>query len=82
MNQEMFDGVIYLANGFPMPPNLDYNGKKKQKKWNYAVLGSFSTKYICRLYRYIPFILKNNRICRTFQTENSDPFRKISFFRI
>ena len=26
MNQDMFDSVIYLAPGFPLPPNLDYNG--------------------------------------------------------
>uniref|UniRef100_H2YYC1 Uncharacterized protein n=1 Tax=Ciona savignyi TaxID=51511 RepID=H2YYC1_CIOSA len=26
MNQDMFDNVIYLAPGFPLPPSLDYNG--------------------------------------------------------
>ena len=27
MNQDMFDNVIYLAPGFPLPPALDYDGK-------------------------------------------------------
>ncbi|CAK8676513.1 unnamed protein product [Clavelina lepadiformis] len=26
MNQDMFDSVIYLAPGLPLPPSLDYNG--------------------------------------------------------
>lgn len=26
MNTDMFDSVIYLAPGFPIPPSLDYNG--------------------------------------------------------
>ncbi|CAK8694647.1 unnamed protein product [Clavelina lepadiformis] len=26
MNQDMFDNVIYLAPGFPLPPALDYDG--------------------------------------------------------
>ena len=27
MNQDMFDAVILLAPGFPVPPTMDYNGK-------------------------------------------------------
>ena len=26
MNQDMFDAVLYLAPGFPLPPSLDYEG--------------------------------------------------------